>query len=98
MNNTKSFFALAAFALTGLTIQASTVTVDLGVSAQDFIENGQGAVVNGSGTFGTYTLQQGDCIASGGTTTCTLSGAIVSGRFTWIYEWNLFFYYDIRYQ
>jgi hypothetical protein len=53
--------------------------VDLGPSAQNFVETGQGAVTKNSGTYGTYTLQQGSCSAAAGTTTCTLSGAITTG-------------------
>jgi hypothetical protein len=51
---------VACLSAIAVSARAASVTVNMGPSAQNFIEFGQGPVTNGSGTFGTYTLQQGD--------------------------------------
>lgn len=53
--------------------QAAPVTVNLGQSAENFVEHGLGPDV-GTGR-GTYALDQGNCLFDGTNTTCTLSGA-----------------------
>lgn len=58
--------------LTALVAQAQPVTVNFGQSAQNFTMAGNGA--NSSG-LGQYTITMGACSASGGNTTCTLSGS-----------------------
>ena len=56
--------------------QATTVTVNLGASAEDFVENGLGPdIATGRGT---YALDQGACLYDGTNTTCTLSGSFTS--------------------
>ena len=57
--------------LLGAAAHATPVTVNLGQSAENFVEHGLGA--DGTG-FGTYTLDFGACGFDGTTTTCTLSG------------------------
>jgi hypothetical protein len=68
-------------ALSG-TARATSVTVDLGASSQNFVEYGQGADAYFQEFFGygagSYTLGQGACNESGGNTTCTLSGSFTS--------------------
>jgi hypothetical protein len=59
--------------------QASTVTVDLGPSAQNFVETGLGPSSGVGGTYANWSLTQGACVTSAVLTTCTLSGAIASG-------------------
>ncbi|MGH9605053.1 MAG: hypothetical protein ACRD3N_05075 [Terracidiphilus sp.] len=50
---------------------AQSFTVDLGASSQNWVQTGIGD--NGSG-YAQWFLSQGACTASGGNTTCTLSG------------------------
>jgi len=75
----KRIATVICFAAIAFSAQASSITVDLGPSAQNFIEFGEGGISNPSGTFGTYFIQQGSCTAAAGTTTCTLSGDLASG-------------------
>jgi hypothetical protein len=70
-----AMFAFFAVTLTGPALHAD-ILVDTGASTQDFILTGHGATGGGNGT---YTIQQGSCTASAGTTTCTLSGALGPG-------------------
>jgi hypothetical protein len=65
-------FCLLALLLTALLAQADSVTVNLGQSAQNFTMAGSGP--NGAG-LGQYVITMGACSASGGNTTCTLSGS-----------------------
>ncbi len=65
------------YVLTGIftaacSIQAATVDVTLGQSAQNFVQYGLGADASGHAN---WDLQQGLCGLSGGSTTCTLSGS-----------------------
>jgi len=56
--------------------QATTVTVNLGASAENFVENGLGPdIATGRGT---YAFDQGACLYNGTTTTCTLSGSFTA--------------------
>lgn len=72
---TSSFlrFATCFFGLLVLAVgaQAASVTINLGQTAQNFTMAGTGP--NGSG-LGTYVVTMGACTASGGNTSCTLSG------------------------
>jgi hypothetical protein len=70
-----TMLAFLGVAFAGLTLHANII-VDTGASTQNFILTGQGATGGGNGT---YTIQQGSCTASAGTTTCTLSGALAAG-------------------
>ncbi len=63
---------MLALLLTALIAQAQSITVNLGQSAQNFTMAGNGP--NASG-LGQYVITLGLCIASGGNTTCTLSGS-----------------------
>jgi hypothetical protein len=65
-------FCLSGLLLTSFTAQASTVTLNLGQTAQNLTLAGLGA--NSSG-LGTYNVTLGACTASGGNTTCILSGS-----------------------
>ena len=63
---------LSGLLLTACMAQAESVTVNLGQSAQNFTMAGSGP---NSSSLGQYVITMGACSASGGTTTCTLSGA-----------------------
>jgi hypothetical protein len=65
-------FCLLGLLVTALTAQAASVTVDLGLSAQNFTMDGSGP--NNAG-LGQYVITFGACTASNGNTTCTLSGS-----------------------
>jgi len=69
------FYAAAGLLLAASAIQAATVNVNLGQSAENFVLTGHGPTAGGNGT---YTNQQGACVNSAGLTTCTLSGSIVA--------------------
>ncbi len=74
----KARISLLAFACLLLAVpaaQASSVTVNLGQSAQNYTLTGQGPLVSGGNTYGTYLNTQGSCSASGASTSCVLSGA-----------------------
>ena len=64
--------AIAGLLFGAVAAQASPVTVNLGQSAENFVENGLGPNGNGSGT---YAFDQGACLFDGTNTACTLSGA-----------------------
>jgi len=68
-------------ALAGST-RATSVTVDLGVSTQNFTEYGLGANYFGQESYGwgaaSWNMGQGACTESGGNTICTLSGTFTS--------------------
>jgi hypothetical protein len=73
--------------------QANPVTVNLGQSAEDFVEHGLGPDV-GTG-LGTYAFDQGNCLFDGTNTTCTLSGAFTgtttgftAGTYTFVTEYG----------
>ena len=65
-------FCLLGLSMTALVAQAASVTVDLGLSAQNFTMVGSGP--NGAG-LGQYVITMGACSASAGITTCTISGS-----------------------
>ena len=52
-------------------LRADTVSVTLGLSNENYTMTGQGS----NGTYGTFLDEQGACTASGGTTTCNLTGS-----------------------
>jgi hypothetical protein len=66
--------ALSTALLFSGTMYADTVTVYLGQSNQNYTLEGEG----GSGGYGTYLAQQGDCAAGASDTTCTLTGNFTS--------------------
>ena len=72
VNIRRSIFAVAGLLLTSVAAQAVPVTVNLGPSAEDFVEYGLGP---NSDNLGTYAFDQGACAFDGTNTTCTLSGA-----------------------
>ena len=67
-----SIFVVTGLLLTSVAAQAVPVTVNLGQSAQNFVEYGLGP---NSDNLGTYAFDQGTCAFDGTNTTCTLSGA-----------------------
>jgi hypothetical protein len=85
-------------AMTGLLLgsfaaQATPVTVNLGQSAEDFVEHGLGPDI--STGRGTYAFDQGNCLFDGTNTTCTLSGAFTgttsgftAGSYTFVTEYG----------
>ena len=62
---------LLGLLLTALMAHAASVTVNLGLSAQNFTMAGSGPNMAG---LGQYVITMGACSASEGNTTCTLSG------------------------
>ena len=72
----------AAILTLARTTPATSVTVDLGQSGENFVQYGLGSNFFGQESFGfgaaSYTLGQGACTESGGNTTCTLSGSFTS--------------------
>jgi hypothetical protein len=85
-------------AMTGLLLgsfaaQATPVTVNLGQSAEQFVEHGLGPDI--STGRGTYAFDQGNCLFDGTNTTCTLSGAFTgttsgftAGTYTFVTEYS----------
>ena len=67
-----NILAVAGVLLTAVAARAGLVTVNLGVSAENFVQYGLGP---DSDNLGTYAFDQGDCAFDGANTTCTLSGA-----------------------
>jgi hypothetical protein len=67
-----SIFVVTGLLLTSVAAQAVPVTVNLGQSAENFVEYGLGL---NSDNLGTYAFDQGACAFDGTNTTCTLSGA-----------------------
>jgi hypothetical protein len=65
-------FCLPGLLLTALLAQAAPVTVNLGLSAQNFTMAGNGPNMAG---LGQYVITIGACSANLGNTTCTLSGS-----------------------
>jgi len=63
---------LAVWWLRPIGAQAAPITVNLGESAEDFVEYGLGANAD---NLGTYAFDQGACAFDGSNTSCTLSGA-----------------------
>ena len=72
MNIRVSIFVVTGLLLTSVAAQAVPVTVNLGQSAENFVEYGLGP---NSDNRGTYAFDQGTCAFDGTNTTCTLSGA-----------------------
>jgi len=73
--------------------QATPVTVNLGQSAEQFVEHGLGPDM--STGRGTYAFDQGNCAFDGTNTTCTLSGAFTgttsgftAGTYTFVTEYG----------
>ena len=66
-----SIFVVTGLLLTSVAAQAVPVTVNLGQSAENFVEYGLGP---NSDNLGTYAFDQGTCAFDGTNTTCTLSG------------------------
>jgi len=67
-----SLFVVTGLLLTSVAAQAVPVNVNLGQSAEHFVEYGLGP---NSDNLGTYAFDQGSCAFDGTNTTCTLSGA-----------------------
>ena len=67
-----SIFVVTGLLLTSVAAQAVPVTVNLGQSAENFVEYGLGPNPD---NLGTYAFDQGSCAFDGTNTTCTLSGA-----------------------
>ena len=67
-----SIFVVTGLLLTCVAAQAVPVTVNLGQSAENFVEYGRGPNPD---NLGTYAFDQGACVFDGTNTTCTLSGA-----------------------
>jgi hypothetical protein len=67
-----SIFVVTGLLLTSIAAQAAPLTVNLGESAENFVEYGLGP---NSDNLGTYAFDQGTCAFDGTNTTCTLSGA-----------------------
>lgn len=65
-------FVVTGLLLTSVAARAQPVTVNLGESAENFVEYGLGP---NSDNLGTYAFDQGACAFDGTNTTCTLSGA-----------------------
>ncbi len=71
MNIERSTVAIVGLLLTAVAAQAAMVTVNLGQSAENFVEYGLGP---NSDNLGTYAFDQGACAFDGTNTTCTLTG------------------------
>jgi hypothetical protein len=67
--------AMAGILVLAGTTRASTITVDLGASTQNFIQFGLGADIFGDGT---YASSQGACSEVGANTQCVMSGSFTS--------------------
>jgi len=85
--------AMTGFLLGSFAAHAAPVTVNLGQSAEDFVEHGLGPDI-GTGR-GTYAFDQGNCLFDGTNTTCTLSGAFTgttsgftAGTYTFVTEYG----------
>jgi hypothetical protein len=81
MKASPAILAIVAAALAAGAAQATEVTLDLGPSSQNFTLYGLGPVSSGAfgaGTYGSFDAGQGACSASGGETTCILSGNYTS--------------------
>jgi PEP-CTERM motif len=61
-----------------LAAQAQEISLDLGLSSQNFIMYGLGDDTSAGPGFSTWSQQQGSCTTAGGNTTCTLSGSYTS--------------------
>src|SRR5713101_6229975 len=70
-----SLVVVTGLLLTSVAAQAVPVTVNLGQSAENFVEYGLGP---NSDNLGTYAFDQGSCAFDGTNTTCTLSGAFTA--------------------
>ena len=84
---------MTGFLLGTFAAYAAPVTVNLGQSAEDFVEHGLGPDV--STGRGTYAFDQGNCQFDGTNTTCTLSGAFTgttsgftAGTYTFVTEYG----------
>jgi hypothetical protein len=70
-------------------MNAATITINTGATAQNFVLTGLGPVSPGGN--GTYSIAQGACAASAGSTTCSMTGSytgsaagFLSGTFDFI--------------
>ncbi|MGA2834265.1 MAG: hypothetical protein ABSE55_14440 [Terracidiphilus sp.] len=71
MRVSTSVCMLAGLLLAAPVMQASSISVNLGQSAQDYVLTGQGT----ANPYGTYLNTQGSCAAGASSTTCSLTGA-----------------------
>jgi hypothetical protein len=85
--------AMTGLLLSSFAAQATPVTVNLGQSAENFVEHGLGP--DSSTGSGTYAFDQGNCLFDGTNTTCTLSGAFTGttsgfteGTYTFVTEYG----------
>lgn len=83
---------MAGVLLGSFAAQATPVTVNLGQSAEEFVEHGLGPDI--STGRGTYAFDQGNCLFDGTNTTCTLSGpftgttsGFTAGTYTFVTEY-----------
>ncbi|MFY9854510.1 MAG: hypothetical protein WAK26_11610, partial [Terracidiphilus sp.] len=70
MRISTSVCVLAGLLLTASAVQATSISVSLGQSAQDYLLTGQGT----DNPYGTYLNTQGACVAGVSTTTCSMTG------------------------
>ncbi len=92
VNINRSIFVMTGLLLIAVAAQAVSVTVNLGESAENFVEYGLGPNAD---NLGTYAFDQGACAFDGTNTTCTLSGAFTgsapefsSGTYTLVTEYG----------
>lgn len=85
-NMTRGLVAIVGLLLASGAAQATSLTVNLGQSAENFVEYGLGPNPD---NLGTYAFDQGACAFDGTNTTCTLSGTftgsdptLASGTYT----------------
>ena len=75
----KPLIAAGAILLIGpLAAQAQEITLDMGVASQNFTEFGLGDVTVYGPGYSNYSVEQGNCVTGGGSTSCTLSGSYTS--------------------
>lgn len=71
MRMSTSVCVLASLLLAVPSMQATSISVNLGQSAQDYVLTGQGT----DNPYGTYLNTQGSCVAGVSSTTCSLTGS-----------------------
>jgi hypothetical protein len=71
MRISTSVCVLASLLLAAPAMRATSISVNLGQSAQDYVMIGQGT----DNPYGTYLNTQGSCVAGVSSTTCSLTGA-----------------------
>ena len=72
MRISTSVCVLASLLLAAPAMRATSISVNLGQSAQDYVMIGQG---NNGANYGTYLNTQGSCVAGASSTTCSLTGS-----------------------